>query len=58
MDQPKRPRGRPPVDDPESERYELRLSQTRRDRYEKAAAKAGKALGTWIKGILDRASKR
>jgi hypothetical protein len=54
----KRPRGRPPIDDPEDERYELRLSRDRRARYEAAAAKAGKALAAWIKAVLDRSSKR
>lgn len=58
MEHPKRPRGRPPIENPEDERYELRLSKDRRVRYETAAAKAGKALATWIKAVLDRASKR
>lgn len=54
----KRPRGRPRVENPEDERYELRLCKDRRERYEHAAAKAGKALAAWIKGVLDRAARR
>jgi predicted HicB family RNase H-like nuclease len=57
MDKPKRPRGRPPVDDPQDERYELRLSKSRLARYQRAADKAGKALAAWIKKVLDRASR-
>lgn len=54
----KRGRGRPPVDDPEDKRYELRLSQTRLERYTEAAAAKGLKLAAWIKGVLDRASRR
>ena len=54
----KRPRGRPPIENPEDERYELRLSKERRERYEAAARRAGQALATWIKAVLDRAAKR
>lgn len=57
MDKPKRGPGRPPEDDPEDKRYELRLSDTRRQRYERAAAKAGLVLAAWIKRALDRASR-
>lgn len=55
---PKRPRGRPPVDNGETERYELRLSKDRLKRYAAAAEQAGKTLAAWIKGVLDRASRR
>ena len=55
---PKRPRGRPPIDNGETERYELRLSKERLERYKAASERAGKALAAWIKGVLDRASKR
>jgi hypothetical protein len=58
MTQTKRPRGRPPLENPETERYELRLSKDRRERWEAAAGKAGKALAAWIKAVCDRASKR
>lgn len=54
----KRPRGRPPVENPETARYELRLSPERLERYTAAAERAGKKLAAWIKGVLDRASKR
>jgi len=57
MDKPKRPRGRPPVDDPQDERYELRLSKGRLARYQKAADKAGKLLAAWMRAVLDRASR-
>lgn len=54
----KRPRGRPRLDNGESERYELRLSTERLERYTRAAERAGKTLAGWIKGVLDRASRR
>jgi predicted HicB family RNase H-like nuclease len=54
----KRPRGRPPVEYPEDQRYELRLSKDRLERYTAAAQRAGKVLAAWIKGVLDRASRR
>ena len=54
----KRPRGRPPVDNGETERYELRLSKERLGRYTAAAELASKTLAGWIKGVLDRASRR
>ena len=53
----KRPRGRPPIDNGETERYELRLSKGRLERYTAAADRAGKKLAAWIKGVLDRASR-
>lgn len=54
----KRPRGRPPSDNGEEERYEMRLSMERLERYQAAADRAGKKLAAWIKGVLDRASRR
>jgi predicted HicB family RNase H-like nuclease len=54
----KRPRGRPPVDNGETERYELRLSKERLARYAAKAEETGKTLAAWIKGVLDRASRR
>ena len=54
----KRPRGRPAIDNGETERYELRLSKDRLERYRAASERAGKALAAWIKGVLDRASRR
>lgn len=58
MTEAKRPRGRPRIDNGEEERYELRLSAERRERYESAAERAGKKLAAWIKAVLDRASRR
>lgn len=58
MDQPKRPRGRPPIDNGETERYELRLSKDRLARYAAKATATGKTLAAWIKATLDRASRR
>lgn len=54
---PKRP-GRPPEPDAEHERLEIRLSEARKQAYSDAAARAGLAVGAWIKRVLDRASKR
>lgn len=54
----KRPRGRPPIENGETERYELRLSKDRLERYTAAADRAGKKLAAWIRAVLDRAAKR
>ena len=54
----KRPRGRPPIDNGETERYELRLSKERLERYTGAADRAGKKLAAWMKAVMDRASRR
>jgi predicted HicB family RNase H-like nuclease len=54
----KRQRGRPPIENPETERYELRLSRGRLEQYTAKAEAAGKTLAAWIKGVLDRASRR
>lgn len=53
----KRPRGRPPVENGETAWLGFRLSPERKERYAKAAAKAGETLSGWIKRVLDRASK-
>lgn len=58
MEQPKRPRGRPKLDNGESAWLGFRVSPERKARYEKAAAKAKESLSAWIKGVLDRASRR
>ena len=58
MDQPKRPRGRPPVENGERLYLTIRVSEERKTRYEQAAAKRGESLSAWIKGVLDRASRR
>jgi predicted HicB family RNase H-like nuclease len=57
MEQPKRPRGRPPVDDGETAWIGFRASPERKERYERAAKKAGQALSAWIKKVLDRSSR-
>lgn len=58
MDEPKRPRGRPPVDNGESAHLHIRISEDRKARYEAAAKRAGKKVAEWVKGVLDRASRR
>jgi hypothetical protein len=58
MDKPKRGPGRPPIDDPATERLEFRLTPEALERYERAAKRAGKALSAWIKAVCDRASRR
>jgi hypothetical protein len=57
MDQPKRPRGRPPIDNGETERIHFRVSPERKARYERAAAKLKLALSAWAKKVLDRNSR-
>jgi uncharacterized protein (DUF1778 family) len=57
-DAPKRGRGRPPIDEPETERLELRLKPARKAAYEAAAARKEQPVSTWAKAVLDRASKR
>lgn len=46
------------MDNPETARYELRLSPDRLEAYKAAAERAGLALAAWIKGVLDRSAKR
>ena len=58
METDKRGRGRPPVDDPEDQRLEIRLTKARRKAYDEAANRKGLPTGTWAKRVLDRASKR
>ena len=54
----KRPPGRPPIDDGEEERYEIRLSKARKAAYSDAATRRGMKLAAWIRAVLDRAAKR
>ncbi len=54
----KRPRGRPPVDDGATALVQFRVEPDRKERYERAAKRAGKALSAWIKAVCDRASRR
>lgn len=58
MDQVKKPRGRPAVEDGERLYLTVRVSVERKARYERAAAKAKESLSAWVKGVLDRAAKR
>jgi predicted HicB family RNase H-like nuclease len=55
-----RSRGRPPLppEQRESQTLNIRVSEERKSQYEGAATKAKKTLSAWIKGVLDRASKR
>ena len=57
MDQPKRPRGRPTVEDGERLYLTIRVSEERKARYERAATKAKETLSAWVKRLLDRASR-
>jgi len=54
----KRPRGRPPVEGGAETHIQFRVEPDRKERYERAAKRAGKALSAWIKSVLDRASRR
>jgi uncharacterized protein (DUF1778 family) len=57
MKQPKkRPRGRPPVENPRTERINWRVTPERKARYERAAKKAGKGLTPWLDDVADDAS--
>ena len=58
MTEAKRGRGRPPIEEPEDQRLEIRLTARRRKAYDDAAARKGLHTGTWAKRVLDRASKR
>jgi len=56
MEKPKR--GRPPKE-PESVRsgvYQLRLTDTERETYDRAAKRAGVSLSDWMRGCLDKAA--
>lgn len=53
----KRPRGRPPVDQPADDRIDMRVTPQDKERYFRAAQKAGETLSAWIKKVLDRASR-
>lgn len=55
---PKRPPGRPPIEEGEEERLEIRLSKARKATYSEAATRRGLKLAAWIRAVLDRAAKR
>ncbi|MCC7423512.1 MAG: hypothetical protein IT428_24820 [Planctomycetaceae bacterium] len=51
--------GRPPKgEEKRTARIGLRAEPSDKDRYERAAAKAGMTLSDWIKARLDRAAHR
>lgn len=56
MNQPKRPRGRPPLKDPASVRINVRVTPGDRAKYRAAAKKAGVSLSLWLKALADRES--
>jgi predicted HicB family RNase H-like nuclease len=57
MEQPKKPRGRPPVENGKRHWLTIRISEERRERYHRTAAKAGETLTAWVQRVLDRASR-
>ena len=57
MEKPKRPRGRPPVENGERRWLTIRVSDERLERYSRSATKAGETLSAWVKRILDRSAK-
>jgi predicted HicB family RNase H-like nuclease len=58
MDKAKKPRGRPPIEQPATEYLQVRLTPEDKGRYSRAAQKAGDTLSAWVKRVLDRASRR
>lgn len=55
----KRPRGRPPKgDNTQTERIGIRAEPDEKNRFERAARKAGVSLTEWMKDRLSRAAKR
>lgn len=54
--QPKRPRGRPPVTDPATERIRIRVTPAEKAKYQQAADRARATLSAWVKALLDRES--
>jgi predicted HicB family RNase H-like nuclease len=58
MEPAKKPRGQPRKENGERLYLTFRVSAERKARYEAAAAKAKDTLSGWVKGVLDRASKR
>jgi hypothetical protein len=56
MDQPKRPRGRPPIDNPATARVEVRCTPQEKETYRRKARKAkAPGVSTWLKGLADKA---
>ena len=55
MDKPKRPRGRPPVDNPSTARVDFRCTPDEKALYKRKAKRAKKGLSAWLKGLADEA---
>jgi uncharacterized protein (DUF4415 family) len=55
--EPKKPRGRPTVQNGERRWLTIRISDERLAKYQRAADKAQETLSAWVKRVLDRASK-
>lgn len=53
MDKPKRPRGRPPIQDPATARVEFRCTPQEKKTYRRKAKPKG--LSEWLKGLADKA---
>ncbi len=53
---PKRPRGRPTITDPATERVYVRVTPAEKAKYTRAAERAKVALSAWLKAIADRES--
>ena len=51
-------RGRPVAKNAERLRLTIRLSESRKQAYERAAAKAEVSVSAWIRATLDSAAKR
>lgn len=56
MNQPKRPRGRPPLKDPASVRINVRVTPGEREGYKAKAKRDGApSLSQWLKTLADKA---
>ena len=53
----KKKRGRPPKNGASAVLPPIRVTPAQKDKYEKAAAKAGMTLSAWIKDLADKASE-
>jgi predicted HicB family RNase H-like nuclease len=56
MDKPKKRRGQPPKKDPASVRINVRVTPGDRERYRRAAQRAGVSMSVWLKTLADRES--
>lgn len=55
MDEPKRPRGRPRLKNPATERVHFRCTPVEKTSYRRKAKRAKKGLSAWLKGLADEA---